>query len=80
LINIAYRLAIAIDRADGKIKWQRTLHEAIPHERPPVSSSLLPLCRSSLANMFLPTLDPLVFVAWIWKATWSGKIFYRRLG
>lgn len=33
-------VAIALDRATGKIKWQKTLHEAIPHEGAHVSASL----------------------------------------
>lgn len=33
-------VAIAINRADGKIKWQTLLHEAIPHEGAHVSGSL----------------------------------------
>ena len=33
-------VAMALDRADGKIKWQQTLHEAIPHEGGHVSASL----------------------------------------
>ena len=33
-------LAMAFDRADGKVKWQRELHEAIPHEGGHVSASL----------------------------------------
>lgn len=31
---------IAVDRVSGKIKWQKTLHEAVPHEGSHVSGSL----------------------------------------
>ena len=31
---------IAMDRSNGKTKWQKTLHEAIPHEGSHVSASL----------------------------------------
>lgn len=33
-------VVIAINRNDGKIKWQKTVHEAIPHEGAHVSGSL----------------------------------------
>ena len=33
-------VAIAVDRATGKIKWQKVLHSAIPHEGAHVSASL----------------------------------------
>ncbi|MFK7766002.1 MAG: PQQ-binding-like beta-propeller repeat protein [Mariniblastus sp.] len=33
-------VAIAFNRADGKIKWERELHSAIPHEGAHVSASL----------------------------------------
>lgn len=33
-------VAIAIDRATGEIRWEKTLHEAIPHEGAHVSGSL----------------------------------------
>ncbi|MEL7500085.1 MAG: PQQ-binding-like beta-propeller repeat protein [Planctomycetota bacterium] len=33
-------VALAVDRTSGKIKWQRELHKAIPHEGAHVSASL----------------------------------------
>lgn len=33
-------VALAIDRASGKIKWEKVLHKAIPHEGAHVSASL----------------------------------------
>lgn len=33
-------VVMAFNRADGELKWQRTLHEAIPHEGAHVSGSL----------------------------------------
>lgn len=42
-LNVSQRwsfVALAVDRVSGKIKWQRELHNAIPHEGSHVSGSL----------------------------------------